>query len=64
MILTGIPNLQIQLSKNNCATSAAEHVDLHGTKRTKREKRSTTVKMPSKPLLVMGKGMTKSIVTC
>ena len=39
-------------------------VDLHGTKLTKREKRSTTVKIPSKPRTVRGNGIIKSIVTC
>lgn len=64
MIFSGIPNLHIQLSQNNYATSAALHVDLQGTNRTKRENLSTIVKIASKPRAVVGRGIIKSIVTC
>ena len=63
MILLGIPNTQTQLRKNISATSLAVQVVLQGTNLTYLEKRSTIVKMASKPLDA-GKDIMKSMVTC
>ena len=64
MIFYGIPNLQIQCSKNKSAVYSAVIVVLHGIKRTSLENLSTMVKIASYPRALVGSCIMKSIVTC
>ena len=64
IILSGIPNLHTQLSKNNCAVWTADISVFVGIKIVYLLKRSIIANILSKPFFVVGSYTIKSIVTC